>query len=150
MAMGAEDTKAGETEPKGSQWWSRRCGPALKEITMPTGTVRVELHPPGTTPEHRGPAPLASATLTLNGTTPTDPAALPTVASLVSGGLSGPCVALITPSVGIQDAFYCATGKTPDVTKEPRHFLSGDNTGRLRTFVVEIGNNDRIQLAGVA
>ena len=118
---------------------------------MANGTVRIELHPPGTTPEHRGPAPIASATLTIAGITPTDPAALPTIGSLLGvGGLSGPCVAFITPSSDFQASLYCATGKTPDVTKEPRHLLNWDNTGRTRTFIVEIGNNDRLQLAGVA
>jgi len=118
---------------------------------MANGTVRVELHPPGTTPEHRGPAPIASATLTISGTTPTDPAALPTIGSLLGLGVfTAPCVALITPFQPILADLWCAVGKAPDASKEPRHLLSGDNTGRTRTFIIEVGVNDRIQLAGVA
>ena len=92
---------------------------------MTTNTIRVEIHPPGTTPEHRSPLPLASATLTINGTTPTDPNALPTVASIVSGGFSGACLAFITP-LGVlaqSGGIWCSVGKVPDTTAEPRHLL---------------------------
>ena len=119
---------------------------------MATGTVRVEIHPPGITPEHRSPLPLASATLTINGTTPTDPNALPTVASIAPGGFSGPCLAFITPlgMLSQSGGIWCSVAKVPDTTAEPRHLLGADNTGRIRTFIVDIGANDRIAFAGAA
>lgn len=117
---------------------------------MTTGTIRVEIHPPGITPQHRGPAPIASATLTIAGTTPTDPNALPTVQSIIPGGFNGACVAIVTPVLSTQDAVWCSVGKTPDPTKEPRHLISYGNDGRPPVTVIEIGNADRIAFAGVA
>ncbi|TXN60428.1 hypothetical protein [Methylobacterium sp. WL6] len=116
---------------------------------MATGTIRVELHPPGTTPQHRGSAPIASATLTISGTTPTDPNALPTVQSLVPGGLTGPCIAFVTPSFS-EPALWCSVGKVPDPSKEPRHLLTFSNIGLIQPFTIEIGPTDRIAFASVA
>ena len=118
---------------------------------MTTSTIRVEIHPPGTTPEHRSPLPLASATLTLSGTTPTDPNALPMVASINPGGFSGPCRAFITP-LGMlsQSGVWCSVGKVPDTTAEPRHLLGSDGTGGIRTFTVDLGPTDRIAFAAVS
>lgn len=120
---------------------------------MTTGTLRVEIHPPGTTPSHRSPAPLASATLPISGTTPTDPNALPTVASVFPSGTSftGSCVVFVTPDSSLQSTnIWCSIGKTPDVTAEPRHMLVPDNTGRTLTFLIDIGSKDRMQFAATA
>ncbi|GJD52482.1 hypothetical protein OPKNFCMD_5248 [Methylobacterium crusticola] len=113
------------------------------------GLVRVELHPPGVTLQHRGPAPLASAMVTVPSTGQSDPNVLPTPASINPAGFTGSCVAFVTVLVDECRPVYAATGKTPNAAVEPRHLISLGGGG-APTTVIDVGANDRITFASPA
>lgn len=109
--------------------------------------LRCELHPPGATAAQRGNMPLASATFSLVAGTATDPNALPTVRSMVQGGLTGRCVSLLSLSDGgIEgDDIWCSVGRSPDATVEPRHRLSFGGADGTSVIAIPVGDTDRLQ-----
>lgn len=116
----------------------------MPSLVMPT-FVRLELDGPGTTLTQRRSMPLASTELLLTDTTPTNPSALPTIATATNGArFDSPGVLLVTLDASSNAFVYAAIGPSPNPSAEPRHYL------RDGSYLFEIGDKDRVSFVARA